>query len=311
MNLQQFKYILAVAEYRHFELAAQKCFITQSTLSTMISKFEDEIGIRIFDRNKKPVEISNEGLLILEQIKIIVNQVSQLDELVNEVKGEIKGNIRLAIIPTVSPYLLPLFLPSLARKYPLFKLEVREQTTNEIIRQIKSRDLDIGIASIPLQEKELIEIELYQEPFVLYDGRGVKKTNAHVHLLDVQNLWLMEEGHCMRTQVLSICDLKKKKNAPVKNIDFKAGSIESLLNFVKVHKGTTLLPYLSTLKLNKEDTRHVRQFATPIPMRSIGMIVHRHFVKKKALGLFKNHILASVGPVLELMNKKGMLIKPI
>jgi LysR family hydrogen peroxide-inducible transcriptional activator len=139
MNIQQFHYILAVAECKHFELASEKCFITQSTLSTMISKFEDQIGIKIFDRKKKPVQITSEGLLVIEQLKLITNNIDQLNELVKEIKGELKGSLTLSVIPTIAPFLLPLFLQDFASKFPNLKITVREETTVEIQRKLKAR----------------------------------------------------------------------------------------------------------------------------------------------------------------------------
>lgn len=211
MNLQQFQYILAVAEHKHFELAAEKCFISQSTLSTMISKFEEELGIKIFDRKKKPVHITAEGAIIIDKLKEVTTHIGQLKELVKEIKGEIKGKVSISVIPTVSSYLLPLFLQDFAKKYPLLKLEVREQTTQEIIRQLKSRDLDIGIVSTPLSDAMLEETELYREPFVLYDKQTTSSKKVSVKNIDTSNLWLLEEGHCMRTQALQICNLKKSQ----------------------------------------------------------------------------------------------------
>ena len=161
MNIQQFKYILAVAEHRHFELAAEKCFVTQSTLSTMISKFEDELGIQVFDRKKKPVGLTNEGELIIDQLKIILNNIDQLDELKHELKGEVKGKLTMAVIPTIAPFLLPLFLQDFANRFPDLVIEVRELTTKEILRQLKSRELDIGILSTPINDSEIKEVDLY------------------------------------------------------------------------------------------------------------------------------------------------------
>lgn len=318
MNIQQFKYILAVAEHRHFELAADKCFITQSTLSTMISKFEDEIGIKIFDRKKKPVEISNEGRIIIEQLKVITNNISELDELIKEVKGETKGNLSISIIPTISPYLLPLFLQDFAKKFPDLQLEVREQTTNEIIRQIKSRDLDIGIISVPMNDNDLIELELFKEPFVLYDSsRDIARNSSttpnkiSIKNIDTSNLWLMEEEHCMRTQVLSICDLAKTKSDRIKNIDFKAGSLDSLIRFVKTNKATTLLPYLSTVHFSEKDLECIQYFSDPVPLRTIGLVVHKNFVKKKILDALQKEIVSKVSTVIVEAEKKGVVMLPV
>jgi LysR family hydrogen peroxide-inducible transcriptional activator len=290
MNIHQFHYILALAELRHFESASEKCFITQSTLSTMISKFEDEIGIKLFDRKKKPLQLTKEGFAIIEQIKIISNDIDQLKELVKEVKGEIKGNLTLSVIPTIAPFLLPLFLQDFASKFPNLKILVKEETTGEIIRKLKARELDIGILSIPIQEKDIDELKLYDEPFVFFDAGRTIKNQVSIKKIDVSNLCMMEEGHCMRTQVIKLCDLTESQADSKLNFEYKAGSIDSLLRFVKANRATTLLPYLSISDFSKQEKMHVGHFSSPVPYRSVGLAVHKHFVKKKLLAILEKEI---------------------
>jgi LysR family hydrogen peroxide-inducible transcriptional activator len=298
MNIQQFKYILAVAEYRHFELAAEKCFVTQSTLSTMISKFEDELGIQVFDRKKKPVGLTNEGELIIDQLKIILNNIDQLDELKHELKGEVKGKLTMAVIPTIAPFLLPLFLQDFANRFPDLVIEVRELTTKEILRQLKSRELDIGILSTPINDSEIKEVDLYEEPFVLYD-RALKYPDLIApEMLDLGELWLMEEGHCFRTQVLKLCDINQQLKKSNLNFDFKAGSIDSLLRFVRANRASTLLPYLATTDFDHVEKCFVKKFEEPIPTRKVGIVVHQYFVKTTVLSLLKSQIELSVMPLL-------------
>lgn len=311
MNIQQFQYILAVAEYKHFELASEKCFITQSTLSTMISKFEDEIGVRIFDRKRKPVQLTNEGALIIEQIKIIANTIEQLQELVKEVRGEIKGNITLSVIPTIAPFLLPLFLQDFATKFPNLSVKVREETTNEIIRKMKSRELDIGILSIPINDKELIEIKLYDEPFVFFDAGEVVNKRVSMKKIKIKNLCLLEEGHCMRTQVLQLCDINKKQIETKLNFEYKAGSIDSLLRFVKANKATTLLPYLAANDFSKQEKMHLGHFSSPVPYRTVGLVVHRHFVKKKILEILQKEIMSKISSIITKMDINGEKLSPL
>ncbi len=297
MNIQQFQYILSLAEHRHFETAAGKCFISQSTLSTMVSKFEDEMGISIFDRKSKPVEITKEGALIIGQLKIISYEIAQLTELVKEIKGELKGQIKIGCIPTVAPFLLPLFLPDLSKDIPEMLFEVREVATGEIIRQLKSRELDIGIVSTPLDEKELLEYPIYKEAFTYFDTSQSSEEKISVNEVRMDNFWLMEEGHCMRDQVLDICKNEKRKISPSPNINFKAGSMDSLIRFVKANKGRTLLPYLTALNLSKEDKKHIGYFKNPVPFRNIGLITHQHFTKKRILGLLEKKIIGKIKSV--------------
>jgi LysR family hydrogen peroxide-inducible transcriptional activator len=311
MNIHQFQYILAVAEHQHFELAAEKCFITQSTLSTMISKFESEIGIQIFDRKKKPVQPTQEGLYIIEQLKLITNHIDQLQELVKEVKGEVKGVLTLSIIPTIAPFLLPLFLQDFAARFPDLKIRVKEETTAEIIRKLKSRELDIGILSTPLDEKDITEVKLYDEPFLFYNAAEVAHKNISVKKIQTKNLCLLEDGHCMRNQVLQLCEMSKNNMHTQFNFEYQAGSIDGLLRFVKANKASTLLPYLSVIDFTQKEKLRLSEFIAPVPYRSIGLAVHRHFVKKKLLKMLETDIKDKVVPVLGKHSIKGIPLSPV
>lgn len=311
MNIQQINYILAVAEHRHFETAAEKCFVTQSTLSTMISRFEEEKGIKIFDRKRKPVKITREGEQLIEQFKRIQQDLIQLDHLVDEIKGEVSGELHIAAIPTIAPFILPLFMQSFAQKFPSLTIVVREQHTEGIIHQLKDRELDIGILSTPLNDPELIEIDLYNEPFVLYNAGVSNNSPVTAKELDVSNLCLLEEGHCMRTQVLKLCELHKNQFKQRLNFDFQAGSIDSLLRFVKANQASTLLPYLSTLDFNAEEGSHISVFEEPIPYRKVGMVVHNHFARQQVVEKLKECILKKVEVLLPTgQTKLGKALEP-
>lgn len=311
MNIQQFQYVLSVAENRHFELAAQKCFITQSTLSTMISKFEDEIGITIFDRRKKPVNITREGEAVIRQLRMITREIDHLKELTKEIKGEIKGKLTISVIPTIAPSLLPLFIQGFAVKFPELNIEVKEQTTAEIIRQLKSRELDIGIISTPVMERDILEYDLYDEPFVFYDAGQSGRERISIKQLNMDSLCLLEEGHCMRTQIISLCDAHKKNIKNKLNFEYKAGSIDSLLRFVNVNDASTLLPYLSTLDLSQMEKAHISRFTDPVPFRSVGLVVHRHFVKKRILKMLEGEILEKVLKLLPQKELSGEKLVPV
>ncbi len=309
MNIQQFQYILAVVEHKHFETAAETCFITQSTLSTMINRFEDEIGIKIFNRKTKPVSITKEGSELIQQIRIIKKEIDSLDNIVQELKGETVGELRIGIIPTIATDLLPLFLSDFANKFPKVKIIVQEMTTLEIQKSLKNRMLDVGILAIPLKDKELVELDLYIEPFLMYDcSLNKKKRTITIEELDYSKLWLLEAGHCLRTQVQQICDLSNKEED--KNIEFKAGSLGSLIRFTKANKGVTILPYLSSLELNEDDKKRLVPFTYPIPVRSIGLITHKHFVKKKLLNHLQETIQNAVMPLIP-DSSEIKILKPV
>jgi LysR family hydrogen peroxide-inducible transcriptional activator len=311
MNIQQFQYVLAVAEYRHFETAAEKCFVTQSTLSTMISRFEDEIGIRIFDRKKKPVEITTEGETLIAQLKMVVNHVDQLQETIKEMKGEMTGSLSISVIPTIAPFLLPLFLQDFAKRFPNLNISVKEQTTGEIVRQIKSRDLDIGIVSIPITDPNLVEYHLYDEPFVYFESARKLTRSVKVESIDFSKLCLLEDGHCMRTQIIKLCDRHRKKFNSNLNFEYEAGSIDSLLRFVKANQASTLLPYLSYVDMSEEEKKQVAQFAAPVPHRAVGLVVHRHFVKKKIMNILQEEIVSKVKKLLPKVQTKGEILNPL
>lgn len=311
MNIQQLEYVIALAETRHFDSAAARCFVTQSTLSTMIAKLESEMGITFFDRKQKPLGITADGLPVIEHMRIILKEIQQLNELAKELKGEVKGELKIAVIPTIAPFLLPLFLQHFAHKFPLLKIRVRELTTAEIMRQLKARDLDIGIVSTPLHDNELLEYKLYDEPFVYYDASRKQPKTVAVEKLDMRNLVLLEEGHCMRAQVIQFCDVKRKPLGNRLNFEFKAGSIDSLLRFVKANKAATLLPHLATIDMPLRDLNRVSRLAGNEPYRSVGLVVHRHFVKSQVLKLLHREISDAVNKVMAPRRMKGNELEPL
>ena len=311
MNIRQIDYVLAVADQRHFESAAEQCFISQSTLSTMISKFEVEIGIRIFDRKRKPVEITREGELIIEQLRIISKDINQLNEVVNEMKGVIKGKLKIAVIPTIAPFLLPLFLQDFAKQFPNLSIEVRELTTQVIIEKLKRRELDIGILSTPLYQDEIEEHHLYDEPFVMFDTNDSYHKTIKIEDIKINDIWLMEEGHCMRSQIVRLCDLKKNSKNNTINFEFRAGSIDSLIRIVKANNSSTLLPYLTTLDFNETEKECIKEITEPTPFRSIGIVTHKYFVKKKVIELMVDVIKTKVNPQLPLPKAASKQLPPL
>jgi len=295
MNIQQFQYVLAVVDSQNFEAAAERCFVTQSTLSTMIGRFEDEIGVKIFNRKTKPVSITPEGEPIINHLRIVLHEIDSLNNVVQELKGEMLGDFRIGIIPTVAPYILPIFLSKFAGKFPKVRVIVKEMTTAQIQEALKVRTLDIGILAIPLEDHELVEHELYSEPFMVYDCREEKsQAKISVDKLDYSNLWLLQEGHCLRSQVYQICELSHQHPKNNVNYEFESGSMGSLLRFTKASKGITIIPYLASLDLPKEERKNLIEFKAPTPVRSVGLLTHKFFVKKQLLKALQETIQESV-----------------
>jgi len=298
MNIQQIKYTLAVAQYASFGRAAERCYISQSTLSTMIARLEGEIGIRIFDRSSKPISITQEGIRIIAQLKLIAKELDHLDQVVQSVKGETTGELIIGVIPTIAPYLFPGILNDFLVKYPNVQFEITEVPTEQIIDAVSKREMDIGVVSTPLEQKDFIEIPLYTEPFLIYDHLASEENNqVKIEELDLNRLWLLEEGHCMRNQVKKICNLRQKKLING-NLVYRSGTIETLMKMVDHNKGMTLLPQLATLDLPQRARVKIRSFDAPVPAREIGLIVHKHFVKDKILNDLCDTIRQNIQPIL-------------
>jgi LysR family transcriptional regulator, hydrogen peroxide-inducible genes activator len=294
MNLQQLEYVLAVDTYRHFALAAEKSFVTQPTLSMMIKKLEDELGVKIFDRSKQPVTPTHEGEEVIRRARKVLAEARNLQEFANELKGEISGELRLGIIPTLAPYLLPLFLKAFTLKHPALKIYIHEMITNEIISKLKSGELDMGLLATPLHEQHITEHPLFEEELFAYASRHEKLPKKKYLLpkeIDLHHLWLLEEGHCLRNQVYNLCELKKMQ-PETENLHYEAGSIETLINLIDRHEGITIVPYLATTHLKPSQRKNLREFANPKPVREISLVVAENFPRKKLLDHLKKEIVA-------------------
>lgn len=303
MNLQQLEYIIAVDTHRHFEKAAAKCFVTQATLSMMIKKLEQEIDVVIFDRSKQPVVPTETGKTIIEQARVVIREIQQLKLLSKEVKGDTAGELRIGIIPTVAPYLLPLFLTQFLKKYPAVKLKIVEQTTEHLLKLLSTDKIDVAIMATPLSEKGFAEKHLFYEEFKVYvadENKSLKKKYILAEDIDINKLWLLEEGHCLRSQVLNLCEIQKQQ-AIIHHLDYETGSIESLLKITEMNGGITIIPHLATINFDKRGRDKLRHFKPPVPVREISLVTYRHFVKKALLQIFEDEIILAVRPFI---NKK-------
>jgi LysR family hydrogen peroxide-inducible transcriptional activator len=311
VNLQQLEYIVAVDLHRHFVRAAESCFVTQATLSMMIRKLEDELGARIFDRSKQPVVPTDIGKAIIEQARIVIRETKRMEELVQAEKGLINGHIRLGIIPTLAPYLLPLFLPAFTHAYPQVHLHVVELNTDTIIRQLEDQVLDAALLATPLKHASLNEIPLFYEQFLVYAAPNstlMKKKYILTSDIDIHKLWLLEEGHCLRNQVLDLCALKKKESENFQ-LDYEAGSIETLKKLVRINEGITIIPELALLDVSENEMEQIRFFKPPVPVREISMVTYRHFIKERLVAAIKDTILRALPPRISTkIDKKYMMI---
>jgi len=280
MTITQLQYVLAVAEHKNFTLAAEKCFVTQPTLSMQIQKVEEELGIQIFDRTKKPIQMTEIGQKIVNQAKNIVNEADRIQDIVDQQKGFIGGEFKLGIIPTIMPTLLPMFLGNFIKKYPKVKLIIEELNTEDIILKLNNGHLDAAIAATPLNEEKIKEIVLYFEPFVAYipENHGsFNKKEIEIDDLNIDEILLLQDGHCFRDSILNLC--KSTTNLQNNHFQLESGSFETLIKLADEGLGTTLLPYLHTLDLNEKDKTKLRHFVEPKPAREISLIYPKNELK--------------------------------
>ncbi|GIZ08719.1 hydrogen peroxide-inducible genes activator [Flavobacterium sp. UMI-01] len=291
MTITQLKYVLAVAEHKNFTLAAEKCFVTQPTLSMQIQKIEEELNITIFDRSKKPIQLTDIGQKIVHQAKNIVNEADRIQDIVEQQKGFIGGEFRLGIIPTIMPTLLPMFLNNFIKKYPKVKLIIEELNTEEIITKLNNGHLDAAIAATPLMEEKIKEIVLYFEPFVAYipeNHQHFQKKEIEITDLNLDEILLLQDGHCFRDGILNLCKNESKND--VSRFQIESGSFETLIKLADEGLGTTLLPYLHTLDLKESDKHKLRHFAEPKPAREVSLIYPKNELKIQIIDALRTTI---------------------
>ncbi|MFC4870220.1 hydrogen peroxide-inducible genes activator [Negadavirga shengliensis] len=294
MTIQQLEYILAVDKFRHFGHAAEACFVTQPTLSAQVGKLEKELDVIIFDRSKMPVIPTEIGETIISQAKKVVSESKGIYEMVAQLKGDISGLIKMGIIPTLAPYLLPLFIRNFIQKYPKVQLQVEEMVTEDIIKKLKNDELDLGIVVTPLENPGILEKPIFYEKFYSYLSRNhplLEKEKIHVKEIPIEDLWVLQQGHCFRDQVMNLCEQTKFQRM---NFHYESGSLEGLKNMVNRYKGVTLLPELAIQDLNEEEQSRIREFDQEPPIREVSLVLTRSFLKKKLVSLLYDEILAVI-----------------
>lgn len=280
MTITQLHYVLAVAEYQNFTIAAKKIAVTQPTLSMQIRKLEEELSVEIFDRQKSPIGLTTAGKGIVEQAGHIIEESERIQDIVDQEKGFIGGTFKIGIIPTVMPTLLPLFLKTLVRRYPEIKLKIEELNTEALIEGLKEGHLDAGIAATPLSNENIQERTLYYEPFVGYipENHRLAHTEELVaEELDVNDILLLQDGHCFKENVLNLC--KARENQGDIQFELQSGSFETLINLCNEGLGMTLLPYLHSRNLLKEQQEKLHFFKNPAPAREISLIHSKNDLK--------------------------------
>jgi LysR family hydrogen peroxide-inducible transcriptional activator len=309
MTFTQLEYLVALDTYRHFATAAENCYVTQPTLSMQVQKLEDELGVKLFDRSKQPVVPTEIGEAVIRQARVLLREALKTKEMVDEHKGTVAGEMRVGIIPTLAPYLLPLFLENFIQKYPQVKLKIVELTTANLISKLNKDLIDVGIVVTPLQDERIFEQPLFYEEFVAYVSESevaYKKEYILSEDIDFDRLWLLEEGHCIRGQILNICELRKQ-NAHQRNFEYESGSIETLKRMVEHYGGVTILPELSLRDLSAKQRQQIRRFQTPTPVREVSLVTLRHHLKRGPIEAMKAEILSVIPDKMKQPNQRKLI----
>ncbi|ARS36415.1 hydrogen peroxide-inducible genes activator [Pontibacter actiniarum] len=311
MTLVQLEYLVAVDTHRHFATAAEHCFVTQPTLSMQLQKLEEELGVQVFDRSRVPVRPTELGKDIIAQARVVLAESKKIQEMVQNQQQELSGELRIGVIPTLAPYLIPLFVTSFLEKHPQVRVVVQELLTDQIVEKLNHELLDVGLLVTPLDNKSIKELPLFYEAFVAYINPKhplAQHPRIEAGQLDMSELWVLNEGHCFRSQVLNICNRGGGGGSDSSgHLDYKSGSLETLKRIVESQHGLTLLPELSVLEMPEEKQKLVHPFEEPQPLREVSLVVHRSFLKKKLIEALRQEIIDSVPDAIKLRKKEQVV----
>jgi len=301
MTLTELRYIVTLSEEKHFGRSAEKCFVSQPTLSVAVKKLEDELGIELFERHKGRIEITEIGQRLVHQAKEILNQVNTFKDLAHEGKNELNTPLRVGAIYTIGPYLFPHLMPKLAKSAPDMPLFIEENYTSVLRKKLKNCELDAIIIALPFNEPGVVTLPLYDDPFAVLVPKGHHLATHHElsseMLLD-DNVLMLGPGHCFRDQVLSACGellniigLSATKDAPPKKLITEGSSLETIRHMVSSGLGISVLPQSALMKGYYDDTLlDVVPFKAPIPFRTVALAWRVTFPRPKAIDVLSHAI---------------------
>lgn len=289
MTIQQLEYIVALNKHRHFVTASEQCGVTQPTLSLMIQKLESELNVTIFDRSKHPVEPTTIGTRLISQAEITLREMRKMKEMVTSEVESLCGSLKLGVIPTLAPYLVPELINSFRINYPQIQLTISEMRTASLIDALNKDAVDMFIAATPLEQDGFYEIPLYYEKFVAYFAANnpFRDTPLSASNLPRENLWILQEGHCFRSQIFNFC-----QNSVEFNHSYEAGSIETLIRIVDKNGGYSVIPELHLPFLSEEQKLNVREITCPPAVREISVVIRKDFIKERMINAVASTIKA-------------------
>ncbi|MEZ5016829.1 MAG: LysR substrate-binding domain-containing protein [Flavipsychrobacter sp.] len=313
MTITQLEYVVAVATYKSFVAAAEKCFVTQPTLSMQIQKLEDELGVKLFDRNKHPIAITAMGEAIVDQARVVLSECEKVNELILNQQNSVAGTFKLSVIPTIAPYILPGLLQHYSENYPEVKLQVKEMETDQIITALNNNEIDAGLLSTPLEQSSIKEYPLFYEPFIAYFSENekavLKKRMVTPEDIALDKIWLLNEGHCMRNQVLDLCSDNIQKLQADRAYRYESSNVETLRKMVDKNGGLTILPELATFEFDEDRMERVRYFENPEPVREIALVTNSHFVRLSLLQSLMDEISNLVPEKMRVQKKNRKVLR--
>lgn len=312
MTLTQLEYVVAVATFKSFVAAAEKTFVTQPTLSMQINKLEEELNVKIFDRYKHPISPTEVGAKIVEQAKVILTEAKKIDELVNKSQGKVSGTFKLAVIPTIAPSIIPRLLDKYSDAFPDVSLTVIEAKTSEIIEKLKNDEIDCGLLATPLDDNRIKEIPLFYEPLVAYfnkEEKALSKKTVNPDDIDLTKIWMMNEGNCLRNQVINLCNDQVEKLQEQRAFRYESGNVDTLRKMVDRNGGLSVFPELSTREFEEDAFDRIRYFSDPEPVREISLVTNEHFVKMGILQSLMDTILEMVPEKMRAQTKNRKILR--
>ena len=294
MNLRDLEYLVALADNCHFGHAAEHCCVSQPTLSGQLRKLEEELGVILFERTKRSVEITPPGEAIVVHARRVLEQADALRQLAQSYQDPLAGPLRMGAIPTLSPYLMPLVLKPLNKCYPQIKLVLSEELTDTLLNRLGKHEIDAALLATPVEDPALESIPLFDEPFWLVHPRGHTLSGKKKIIqsdLDGTDLLLLSEGHCLAEQAMMVCHMQER-SAQGDMADLRAASLETLLQMVGAGFGCTLLPALALNTASARDKSIIaRQLKLPDTYRRVSLVYRRTFPRRQALEAFARVVL--------------------
>lgn len=295
MTIVQLEYLLAVANCGSFSLASEHCFVTQPSLSMQIKNLEEELGVILLDRSKKPVIATEAGVVVINNAKEAIRAYNYIKESVNELKGEVSGTLRLGVIPTIAPYLLHRFIPDFIKRYPKVELQIREMMTRDIVVALNKDALDVAIIAGGTCNERVAEQELFNDPFYAYVSPAnplFERSNIRIEDIDMKDLLLLSDGHCLRDQILELC---QSRNSSRHNpYLFESGSLDTLMRIVDNTNGITIIPKMATEYVSPARSAQLKTLAKGATSRKIAIAVRRTYVKSSLIAALKESIMSVV-----------------